>query len=480
MINRILIRTKVVQLLYSYFITEKHFSLETVPTPPSKEKRFAYQMYLDTLAMMTVVSNMITRQGGHKPLRENRFMDVVANEDKIKAVLARTGSEEGLPLARLAGELAVEIKESGIYKNYVKDKSDRGNGDVKVWQEIFRFIIWPNPMFNSLASRLPNYSLSGMDRMKALMENTFVNFLSSQSNIPDALNQLGASLEKARELYFRLLLLPVALTDVYERQVEENRSKLLPTEADLNPNMKLLENRLVRLIRENTMVSQYAETNKINLEAENMPLLKALLKSILSSEVYKNYIEEPFIADDAADGLAEEKRLEQDCNFWRNTIKEVILSNDYLLEELENMSVFWNDDLDIMADFVLKTIRRFEEGMGQSAVLQKYKNEDDARFGRGLFTYVLKNKEDYKAILQENLNTAHWDTERLALMDVIIIYTAIAEMLNFPSIPLKVTVNEYIEIAKSYSSAKSGSFINGFLGVIIKELQEQKRLLKKD
>ena len=116
--------------------------------------------------------------------------------------------------------------------------------------------------------------------------------------------------------------------------------------------------------------------------------------------------------------------------------------------------------------------------MGQNAVLAMYKDEADRNFGKELFKAVINNKENYRAIMDSCLDTKVWETERLAYMDVIIMLTAMAEMLNFPSIPLKVTLNEYIEIAKSYSTAKSGMFINGLLGVIIAKLQREGLLMK--
>ena len=147
---------------------------------------------------------------------------------------------------------------------------------------------------------------------------------------------------------------------------------------------------------------------------------------------------------------------------------------------MESKSVFWNDDIDIMTEFAIKTYRRFEEGMGQNALLAMYKDDDDRAFGLDLFRAVVNNKEQYRAVIDECLDTKIWETERLAYMDVIILETAIAEMLNFPSIPLKVTINEYIEMAKSYSTNKSGMFVNGLLGVIVAKLRREGKLLKTD
>ena len=139
--------------------------------------------------------------------------------------------------------------------------------------------------------------------------------------------------------------------------------------------------------------------------------------------------------------------------------------------------MFWNDDLDIIGSFVLKTIRRIEEGE-HHIILDKFKDEEDARFGSELIQAVLRNKEVYRNDIDNVLHKERWDRERLAFMDVVILETALAEILNFPKIPLQVSVNEYVEIAKSYSTARSGSFVHGLLASILQYLKEEGRLMK--
>lgn len=467
MINRVLLRIKVIQLLYSYLLTEKHFSLESQPSNPTKEKRFAYKTYLDTLQLMVEVAQKIVKSGS-QPLLQNRFMDVVANDEKIKALIARTSHGEKFEFEAVVNNLSDIIKESAIYKNYLKNKDLEGNVDVNVWKEIFELIIWPNHEYNAVASRQKDFSLSGMDRMKEIMDTTFANFMSSHAYVTDAVKLLRNSLDKARELYFRLLLIPIDITDLRTNQIEDNRNKMLPTEEDLNPNLKFIENEFIKELRDNAVLCEYAEKHKINMYAQDHELIRSLLNKIMESELYKEYMSEP------------KKEAKEDYTFWRRALREIILPDEEFLEDLENKSVFWNDDIDIMGDFAVKTIRRFEDGMGQNSIMAMYKDQEDAMFGEELFSKVITNKQYYRALINDNLNKEAWDTERLAFMDVVILMTAIAELLNFPKIPVKVTVNEYIEMAKSYSSPKSSVFINGLLGVIIDKLRKEGTLQKKN
>lgn len=200
-------------------------------------------------------------------------------------------------------------------------------------------------------------------------------------------------------------------------------------------------------------------------------LMERLLKSVLESDIYREYMESPAESDSS-------KALSRDSRLWRELFRKVILVNADFLEYLEDKSVFWNDDVEIMGTFVVKTFRRIEEG-DPAAVLKQYKDDEDKMFGPQLLRYVYKNRERYDEWISQAVADSEWKADRLAFMDVVVIMTALAEMLNFPKIPLNVTMNEYIEIAKSYSTAKSGQFVNGLLASIIKKLQDEHILLKK-
>lgn len=466
MINRILIRIKAVQILYSFMLLEKHFSLESAPTAPTKEKRFAYSLYLDMLVLMLKVAEETDPRGRVRPLEETRFVKRLKTDETVKSLMAKYRVAP-FPYEGVVESLANKVKESAIYRNLKENYKGGVNGaDEAVWSEIYNLIIYPDATVGEITSQRENFTLRGVERSREMLNDTFANFMSSQESGADAINALRESLEKARELYFRLLWLPVELTDHEERRLDDRRHRHLVSAEDLNPNLKFVDNQLVKEIRNSDIIRTYIEKNKISWSREERALMDSLLRSILDSEYYKEYMSNP------------ERSLKEDAELWKNLMKKVIYPNEFFLETLEDMSVYWNDDLDIIGTFVLKTMRRFEDGEGEKAVLEKYKDEEDARFGDELVKAVLRNKDQYRGMIDETIDRNLWESDRLAFMDVVIIETALAEILNFPKIPLTVSLNEYIEIAKAYSSHKSGGFVNGILAQIIRNLQESGKLQK--
>lgn len=468
MINRVLIRTKVVQLLYSHLLIDKQFMIESYPSAPTKEKRFAYNLYLQILWLFLKLADNYIRNG-KKPLEETSFIKKLHSDEKIKSLL----KSEGIPafiFASLVNELTDKMKESLLLKDYFKSNISGSEIDKedKIWENIFNQIIYPDPSLNELITKMENYSLRGVERMKEMMDVTFSNFYSSRGYDFDALKILEKSMEKARELYMRLLLLPIDLTDLRYQQLSENKGKFLASQEDLNPNTRFIDNRLIGILRDEKELIDYADRHKISWLAEDRQGLGLILKEIMDSDIYKDYMNAP-VSD-----------LKEDCEFWRDIFKQVIFRSSNFLEDLESKSVFWNDDLEIIGTFILKTFKKIEEGSeGKSYLLPMYKDEEDSLFGRNLFSQVVKNKELYKEYIDEFIAEDRWDFERLALMDVIITMTAMAEIINFPKIPLNVSINEYIEIAKSYSSPKSGAFVNGLLKSIVEKLRTQGIINKK-
>lgn len=466
MINRVLIRIKVVQLLYSYFLVQNNFTVMSSPEAPTKEKRFAYSLYLDYLYLMVELASSISANAKY-PLYQTRFIQRLIGDNIIKSMRNKYGSSY-FPLQGAVEELIERIKESAIYKNFMKDPK----ADTKIWPDLFRHFIASDSKISELAEQYENYSLRGVDRARDMISRTFSEFASSQDNIVDGLADLKASLEKARELYFRLLLLPSEITYQQEVELDERRHRYLKKDEDINPNPKFIDNELVKLLNNDEEIREFAEKHKISWMEQDRELIKHLLKVITDSELYKEYMADP-VSD-----------LHEDCEFWRKAFRNIILNDPEFLETLENMSLFWNDDLDIMGEFVLKTFRRFEDKAASpesnimEPVLPMYKDDEDAKFGRELFEATVKKSSIYRGYIDKALNTQHWDSERLAYMDVIIMETAISEILNFPKIPLQASLNEYIEIAKCYSSPKSGAFINGLLACVINNLKESGILRK--
>ena len=469
MINRILIRIKVVQMLYSYLLVEKDFSLEARPESPTKEKRFAYALYLDLLVLMKEIAESVG--GRSHPLLESRFVKGVCADERMRSLMAKYRMQS-FPLADAVTPLAEKIKESAVYKRFIKKNDDSLNADVDVWLDLINTVIFDDPTLRALISRRENYTLRGLDRAREMMDDTFVNFYSSYGHIPEALATLQRSLDAARELYMRFLLLPIELTELRDRQLDENRHKYIVTDEDLNPNLRFVENQLVAAMAADPRIAEFREKSKISGMAENRFMLTALLKEIVESDLYKEYMEAP-ITD-----------FHTDTEFWRNVFKQIIFRNENFLAELEDKSVFWNDDVEIIGTFLLKTLKRFDEATVhdtehpehvaiEEPVLDMYKDEEDARFGAELLTAAIRNKEKYREYIDEFINKSSWDTERIPFMDVVVLLTAIAEIANFPKIPASVSVNEYIEIGRYYSTRKSPQFIHGILGSVITKLNEE-------
>ncbi|MDR1091053.1 MAG: transcription antitermination factor NusB [Prevotella sp.] len=284
-------------------------------------------------------------------------------------------------------------------------------------------------------------------------------------DLKKAETELLFSLQKSYDLYFYFLSLMIELTDAYAQKVDARKSKLLPSEEDINPNTKLLENKFISQLRQNVTLDKYMKDRPFRW-FEYEAFVRGLLEDILNSDIYKASVENT------------SDNYESDREFWRKVFKQIISNKEELYSILEDESLYWNDDIEIVESFVLKTIKRFEESNGSNQeLLPMFKDEMDREFAVKLLRESLLNEKEYRTIIDKYTN--NWESERIAQMDMIIMQIALAEIMSFPSIPVSVTLNEYIDIAKSYSTAKSASFINGILDAIVKELKEEKKIIKK-
>ena len=283
-------------------------------------------------------------------------------------------------------------------------------------------------------------------------------------NLDTAEKELFFSLAKSYDMYNYLLLLMVEIKRQAEKKLNAAKSKLLPTAEELYPNRKFVDNRFIAQLEINTQLLQFAETQKKTWDNEP-EFIKGLCEKIMDSDIYKEYM------------AAETSSYEEDSEVWRKIYKKIIFNNADLDQVLEDQSLYWNDDKEIVDTFVLKTIKRFDEKNGsKQELLPEFKDEDDKDFARRLFRRTILNADYYRHLISEN--TRNWDLDRVAFMDVIIMQIALAELLSFPNIPISVSLNEYVEIAKLYSTPKSGAFINGTLDGIVKILQKDNKLTK--
>ena len=283
-------------------------------------------------------------------------------------------------------------------------------------------------------------------------------------NLDTAEKELFFSLSKAYDLYNYLLLLMVEITRCAAKKQNAAKSKLLPTAEELYPNTKFVDNRFVAQLEVNKQLLEFSENQKKTWENES-EFVKSLCEKIMNSDIYKEYME------------CETSSYEEDRELWRKIYKRIIFNNEELDQVLEDQSLYWNDDKEIVDTFVLKTIKRFEEKNGaKQELLPEFKDDEDQDFARRLFRRAILNADYYRHLISEN--TRNWDLDRVAFMDVIIMQIALAEILSFPNIPVSVSLNEYVEIAKLYSTPKSGSFINGTLDGIVNVLKKENKLNK--
>ena len=276
--------------------------------------------------------------------------------------------------------------------------------------------------------------------------------------------ELFYSLSKAYDLYKYLLLLMIEVTQYAERRIDNRRHKLRPTYEDLNPNTRFIDNAFMAQLMQNAQLEEFRANQKRSWDDEG-DFVKHLFERIEESNVYQEYMAKGTLS------------YEDDRELWRKLYRTFIAQNDEIDELLEEQSLYWNDDKAIVDTFVLKTIKRFEpENGAEQELMPEYKDDEDKEFARKLLRTAINNAEAYRKLMENNAK--NWDMERFAFMDILIMQVALAEILSFPSIPTTVSLNEYVEVAKMYSTPKSGSFVNGMLDSIVNQLKRENKLNK--
>lgn len=298
-----------------------------------------------------------------------------------------------------------------------------------------------------------------------IVQITYAYYQNDGKNIDTAEKELFFSLAKAYDLYNYLLLLMVEINRIAVRGVETAQNRYNRIHEGEIPSRKFIENRFINQLEVNKQLLDFQETQKKNW-VEEESLVRSLYKEIEATDYYKEYMASP------------ESSYAEDRELWRKIYKNIICNNEKLDSVLEDMSLYWNDDKDIVDTFVLKTIKRFDESKGANQeLLPEFKDEEDREFAHRLFRNSLLNADYYRKLIGEH--TKNWEFNRIALMDLIIMQIALAEIQSFPDIPLNVTLNEYVDIAKMYSTPKSGAYVNGLLDNIAKKLIAENKITKK-
>lgn len=292
---------------------------------------------------------------------------------------------------------------------------------------------------------------------------TYAYFQNGNHNIDNAEKELLFSLSKAYHLYNSLLLLIVAVTRMARKHVDIATSKA-QREGTEAPSQRFAYNKFAVQLEENSMLKTFTEEQK-NIWEDRTEFVKNLYMQMKQSEAYKEFMD------------SDDEEYETHREVWRKLYKQFIQNNPELDSTLEEVSLYWNDDKEVVDTFVLKTIKRFDPKTdAKQELLPEYTDEEDKEYARKLFRATILNAEQYQHYMTEA--SRNWDFSRLAYMDVVIMQIAIAEMLTFPNIPVNVTINEYVELAKLYSTPRSGGYINGMLDTIARHLITNGKMLK--
>lgn len=297
-----------------------------------------------------------------------------------------------------------------------------------------------------------------------IVQLTYAYYQNGNQNIENAEKELLFSLDKAYDLYHYLLDLMVAVTRVARQRMEVAEARYERGDAE-KPNKRFVNNMFIAQLEENIAISEWREHQRQTWD-DDVAVVRNILDAIEQSDAFVDYM-----------SGSEEPSYDQDRDLWRRLYKQFISDNSELDALLEEKSLYWNDDKEIIDTFVIKTIKRFDQANGANQeLLPEYKDPEDRDFAIRLFRTTIINAEQYQRYMTNS--SRNWDFSRLAYMDVVIMQIAIAEMLTFPAIPVSVSINEYVDLAKIYSTPKSWRYINGMLDAIARYLSESGKMLK--
>ncbi len=295
------------------------------------------------------------------------------------------------------------------------------------------------------------------------MQSVYALLQSKSDNLKKEEDFLYTSIEKMHDLYVLMLRLLVEVKNLEKRHIEISGKKYLATTQDLNPNYKFINNQIFKLLDESVSLNAYLDDNKLNYWSLDNEYVHEILKLIKESSSYAAYMK------------SEKCSFEEDREFVVALFKTVVAPNEKLAEYFEDKTISWVDDIPFVNTWIVKSLNQLKPK--QTFQLGNlYKDDDDKKFVVDLFRKVVLNHKEFEKEIENK--TPNWDTDRIAEIDMILIKMAISEFLKFPSIPTSVTINEYIEISKDYSSEKSSFFINGVIDKILKDFTASKRLNK--
>ena len=294
-----------------------------------------------------------------------------------------------------------------------------------------------------------------------ILQILYAHFNTEGSGIVRSEKDLLFSIQKAYDLYYYLLLLTIAIKRYAESRIELARNKKLPTYEDLHPNTRFIDNEVIEQIGESRAFNQYMNERKMSW-VNHPELIKNLYNKLIDSSYYQAYMER-----DTCSYVDDRQLL---IDFYSNELEDFEMFYDIL----EEQSIFWNDDIEFVVIMVIKTIKEMRPN--KTGLLPLYKSDDDREFAFRLLRASITHHDEYRKLIETYID--NWDIERVAYIDNLIMQMAINELTEFPSIPIKVTFDEYLELAKYYSTPKSSVFINGLLDKISADLTKQGKIIK--
>ena len=297
-----------------------------------------------------------------------------------------------------------------------------------------------------------------------ILQISYAHFKSSDPSLNHSEKELFFSIQKSYDLYHYLLLLLIDVADYAQNRIDLASKKRIPTHEDLNPNKKFTDNLLIRKLEQNKALKSYLNNQKLSWV--NYPeLIKNLYNEIKESEIYKTYMS------------SEISSFTEDKKFVSDLYSHVIAQYEPLYQNLEEQSIYWNDDIEFVIQMIIKSIKVFKANSDEETELMPlFKSDEDKEFAKRLFRKMILNYKEHEGLISKFIQ--NWDVERVAFLDNVIMCLAISELIEFPEIPTKVTFDEYIEIAKFYSTEKSNVFINGILDKIVEYLKKEGRIVK--
>ena len=299
-------------------------------------------------------------------------------------------------------------------------------------------------------------------RVKA-MQSVYAMQQSQSDDIAKEEKFLRHSIQKMYDLYVLNIQLLVEVQKLAQKRSVLSKKKILATKEDLNPNTKFINNRLINLLNESVSLDSYVELNKLNYWEFDDEYVRIILDELQESDLYKKYM---VTSDDS---------YHVDKNFVIDFFKEIIAPNEKLADYFEDKMISWVDDIPFVNTWIMKSLNK-QKPQNPFILGSLYKDSEDKQFVSDLFTKTVLHQHKYQEDIVDK--TPNWEADRIADIDMIIIKMAITEFLHFPSIPTRVTINEYIEVAKDYSTNKSGYFINGVLDKLSKDYETSEKMVK--